>query len=91
MPVRVSPEVWATVKTAVLLCLANDGEVTTRGVASYAEEYDATEVTQARAYRVLNDMWERGLLDRRVSNGPTQYVYKWKDVDENAGVWTRET
>lgn len=87
---RIPQAVWDTVEIAILLCIAEDEEVTSHNVAAYAEEYGATEVTQARAYHMLNDWYEAGKLTRRESHGPTEYVFAWaKDPDE--GCLDRET
>lgn len=78
---RISADVWETVELAVMLCLDEDTEVTSHNVAAWAEEHDKPEVTQSRAFKKLEQMYEDGLLVRRITNGPTEYVYSWdKDL-----------
>jgi hypothetical protein len=75
---RISDDVWELVRTAILLCLEEDGVVTSHNIEAFAQMHGADEVTQSRAYKMLLKMYMDGELDRYQTYGPTEYVFMWK-------------
>lgn len=82
MAQRISPEVWELVEAACLCVLVDDGMATSHNVAVYAEEHDCPEVTQQRALAMLQDLYERRVVTRRLTTGPTQYVFEFVKYGE---------